>query len=74
MGMAATIPYYTVEDLEHFPLGVHEVWLVDKTDRSVEVSRVPGTHETVRDAMLWRVPTLDLDVAVDLSAVFAGIE
>lgn len=58
----------------YLALGVHEVWLVDKTDRSVEVSRVPGKHETVRDAILWRVPTLDLDVPVDLSEVFAGIE
>jgi Uma2 family endonuclease len=59
---------------EYLRRGVPEVWLVDKEDRSVEVARVPGESTTVRDAVIWRVPRLDLEVRVDLSEVFAGME
>ncbi len=58
----------------YLALGVREVWLVDRRARSVEVSRERGTSDTVRDAIIWRVPTLALEVRVDLSEVFAGIE
>ena len=58
----------------YLKLGVHEVWLVDLAERSVEVSRRPGETQTVRDALIWRVPTLDLDVRIDLTEVFAGLE
>ena len=58
----------------YLALGVREVWLVDRADRSVEVSRVAGRYETIDDAIIWRVPTLELDVRVDLREVFAGIE
>ena len=57
----------------YLALGVREVWLVDKIRRSVEVSRVGGPHETVRDAVRWQVPGLDVEVRVDLGEVFAGI-
>ena len=57
----------------YLALGVREVWLVDKTDRSVEVSRVRGSSETVRNTIIWRVPTLGIDVRVDLTEVFAGL-
>ena len=58
----------------YLALGVGEVWLVDRDDRRVEVSRVRGESVYVRDAIVWRVPTLALDVRIDLSQVFAGIE
>jgi Uma2 family endonuclease len=58
----------------YLTLGVREVWLVDKDERCVEVSRERGKYETARDAILWRVPTIDIDVRVELSDVFAGIE
>ena len=58
----------------YLDLGVREVWLVDRHDRSVEVSRARGTSDTVRDAIIWRVPTLALEVRVDLSEVFAGLD
>ena len=58
----------------YLALGVHEVWLVDAHERSVEVSREQGRHDAVRNAIIWRVPTLDLEVRVELSEVFAGIE
>ena len=57
----------------YLALVVREVWLVDKLDRSVEVSRAGGAQETVRDAVLWQVPGLEVVVRVDLSEVFAGI-
>ena len=58
----------------YLALGVREVWLLDKHDRSAEISRVHGTSETVRDTIIWHVPTLELEVRVDLREVFAGIE
>ena len=58
----------------YLTLGVREVWLVDKWERSVEVSRVRGMSETVRDVLYWLVPTLDLTVRLDLDAVLTGIE
>ena len=58
----------------YLDLGVREVWLVDRRDWSVEVSRTRGTTDIVRDAIIWRVPTLEREVRVDLCDVFAGIE
>lgn len=58
----------------YLALGVREVWLVDRDDRRVEVSRVRGESVYARDAIVWRVPTLALDVRIDLWQVFAGIE
>lgn len=57
----------------YFALGLHEVWLVDAHDRSVEVCRGPGPGEIARDVIRWHVPTLDLVVAIDLAEIFAGI-
>jgi Uma2 family endonuclease len=57
----------------YITLGVREVWLVDKDDRSVDITRSTGEVETVRDTILWRVPTFDLDVRVDLKDIFADI-
>jgi Uma2 family endonuclease len=58
----------------YLALGVHEVWLVDRDDRSVDITRSRGAIETVRDIILWHPPTLDLEVRVDLKDIFAGIE
>ena len=55
-------------------LGVHDVWLVDSDDRSVEISHRSGERRVVRDAIHWHVPVLGIDVRVDLLELFAGIE
>lgn len=55
-------------------LGVHDVWLVDSDDRSVEISNRAGEHRVLRDAIDWLVPGLDISVQVDLSELFAGFE
>ena len=55
-------------------LGVKEVWLVDGADRTVEVSYVVGKTATIRHAITWRPPTLEFDVRVDLSVLFAGLD
>jgi Uma2 family endonuclease len=55
-------------------LGVHDVWLVDIGDRSIEVSRQAGESTVNRDVIRWRVPVLDVDVSVDLAELFAGLE
>lgn len=57
----------------YIALGVHEVWLVDRWNRTVEVS---GSGERVhihRDVLRWRVPTLSLTVEISLTEIFAGI-
>ncbi|MEO5817298.1 MAG: Uma2 family endonuclease [Gemmatimonadaceae bacterium] len=58
---------------EYLRLGAREVWLVDRYDNSIDVSRARGESDTVRDELLWRAPTLDLDVRVDLAELFAGL-
>jgi len=58
----------------YLALGVREVWLVDRDDRSVDVTRVRGEVETVRDTITWRLPTLDLEVRFDLHYIFAGLD
>lgn len=55
-------------------LGVAQVWLVDITDKSVDVWRSRTGHTTVRDVIRWRAPGHDLVVPIDLAAVFAGID
>src|SRR5438270_10359052 len=44
----------------YITLGVQEVWLVDRWDRTVEVSGSDARKHIVRDVLRWRVPTLPL--------------
>jgi Uma2 family endonuclease len=55
----------------YFALGVAEVWLVDPSDRCVEVCRAKGAGTVEQEAIRWRVPTTDRIVTIDLRAVFA---
>ena len=55
-------------------LGVQEVWLVDRWNEVVEVSRGRGPAELVRDVLHWRVPTLGREVEILLEDVFADVE
>ena len=55
-------------------LGVHDVWLVDIDDRSVEVSPKVGESVLVHDLICWHVPVLDIHVNVHLTELFAGLE
>lgn len=57
----------------YLKLGVKEVWLVDRVARSVEVSRELGASDVVNDVIVWRPSGLDVEVRVDLHAVFAGV-
>ena len=57
----------------YIALGVPEVWLVDRWNRVVEVSRARGPGEVVRDVLRWRVPTLALEVEIALTEVFVGL-
>jgi Uma2 family endonuclease len=56
----------------YFALGVAQVWLVDVTDKSVDVWRSRTGHTTVRDVIRWLVPGHNLVVPIDLAEVFAG--
>ena len=57
----------------YIALGVREVWLVDRWSKAVEVSRMRGQGEIVRDVLHWRVPTLALEVEISLTDIFAGL-
>ena len=57
----------------YIALGVQEVWLVDRWDMLVEVSRVRGPGEIIRNVLRWRVPTVALEVEIPLTEVFAGL-
>ncbi|MEP6778717.1 MAG: Uma2 family endonuclease [Gemmatimonadaceae bacterium] len=57
----------------YIKLGVHEVWLVDFYDKSVEVCRAVGEGEVVRDGFDWHVPALNLHTAIDLETLFEGL-
>jgi len=56
-------------------LGVHEVWLVDVRDRSIELCTRGGgdVGRVVRDALTWSAPTGEVSVRVGLADLFAGI-
>ena len=58
----------------YFALGVQQVWLVDRRDRSVEVCRGRGAGEVVRDVIRWHVPAAEVLVSIDLSEIFAGLD
>src|SRR6478672_10952581 len=58
----------------YFQLGVHQVWLVDIEDLSVDVWRSRTEHEVVRDVIRWTVPTTGIEATIDLAEVFAGFE
>ena len=55
-------------------LGVPEVWLVDRESRSVEISRAPGVSEVVSDVITWRPEAVDVEIRIDLAAIFLGLE
>ena len=57
----------------YIALGVPEVWLVDRWNMAVEVSRAQGPGEIVRDVLHWRVPALALEVEISLTEVFAAM-
>jgi len=56
-------------------LGVHEVWLVDVRDRSIELCTRGGgdVGRVVRDALTWSAPTGDVSVRVELADLFADM-
>ncbi len=57
----------------YFALGVRQVWLVDRSTKSVDVCLAPGETRTVHDVIRWSVPTIGKTVSVDLGQVFEGI-
>lgn len=57
----------------YFALGVQQVWLVDRRDKSVEVCRARGVSELERETIQWKAPTLDIVVSIPLADVFAGL-
>lgn len=58
----------------YLQLGVREVWLVDSDDRSVEVCRIDGTSEVVRDRVTWTIPEGEWEVVIELKELFEDME
>jgi Uma2 family endonuclease len=54
-------------------LGVGEVWLIDRWNKAVEVSRARGPGMIVEQVLRWRVPTLEREVEISLTEIFAGL-
>lgn len=57
----------------YIALGVEEVWLVDRWNKIVEVSRARGPGKVVKDVLRWRVPGSEREVDISLTEVFAGL-
>ena len=58
----------------YLALGVHEVWLVDRWARTVEVTRTRGVQHVADAEIVWCPPGLELQVSVDVQALFEGLE
>lgn len=56
----------------YLALGVQEVWLVDRWEKTVEVSRAQGTGDVISDKLRWHLPVLALEVEIPLTEIFAG--
>ncbi len=57
----------------YLALGVREVWLVDRSARTVEVCRTPGEVVTVRDVLRWQPPEIARTVEIRLDELFHGM-
>ena len=57
----------------YIALGVHEVWLVDRWNKTVEVSHGRGSGVIVRDVLQRRVPPVVVDVEISLNDIFLGL-
>ena len=58
----------------YFALGVQQVWLVDRWEKTVEVCKRRGSGQLVRDLVRWRAPSVSVVVTIALADVFAGLE
>lgn len=57
----------------YIALGVQEVWLVDRRNKLVEVSRARGPGKVIEDALHWRVPVSGRELDISLAEIFAGL-
>jgi Uma2 family endonuclease len=63
-----------VKRAAYLALGVHEYWIVDPDAGSVERWMRGGSERVSADAeVLWRPPTLDVAVAIDLRELFRDV-
>ena len=59
----------------YLALGVAEVWLVDRHQREILVSRREGLcDEQAQDRLIWSPPELSQSLTLELREVFAGLE
>jgi Uma2 family endonuclease len=59
----------------YLALGVAEVWLVDRREEVVLVSRRDGPRDAVaREQLVWSPPQLTERLTIDLARLFAGLE
>lgn len=55
----------------YLALGVHEVWLVDVRERSIELCTRAGAGRVIRDALTWIAPDGEISVHVELADLFS---
>jgi Uma2 family endonuclease len=58
----------------YFALGVQQVWLVDRWNKSIEVWRSRSSKKLARKTLGWDAPAGGASMALDLEEVFAGID
>jgi len=59
----------------YMALGVREVWLVDLHDRRVLVSQRDALKDVPHpDELRWHPPEMSAPLAIDLHAIFAGLD
>ena len=59
----------------YLALGVAEVWLVDRREEMVLVSKRDGPREVeAREQLVWRPDQLAGELTIDLEKLFAGLE
>src|SRR5947209_3443906 len=56
----------------YFALGLHQVWLVDWRDESVEVCTGKGKSVVNRHVIRWTIA--GVEIVIDLDDVFAGLD
>jgi Uma2 family endonuclease len=58
----------------YLALGVAEVWLVDRREEMVLVSRRDGPRDAVaREQLVWAAPELPEELTINLAKLFAGL-
>jgi hypothetical protein len=68
-GVLLVTPAPTFRDA-YFALGVREVWLADRWNKTVEVCRQRGSGTMARDVLRLHVPSTDVIGSINIDEIF----